>query len=247
MSKNPWRKHLRDALHWLTGAADTPISTKPGLLRFPLTSAGNPLPVIYLSHYTEEISHHIHRAKYGADWATAMALTRQMQSLPAELAWRAQCARLVPIPPDPERLRTRGFHLPALLAKGLGAHWQMAISVGALKKVHTSPEQARRSRQARQAMDAGVFIATGRSLRQGQPAVLIDDVMTTGATLRAAAQAWQRHGGEVLGAVVLAYVPAAGGPPPKRSSREAGHEQAPPQADQKRWHTGLWERAEGIR
>ncbi|MFZ9314030.1 MAG: ComF family protein [Burkholderiaceae bacterium] len=247
MPKTVWKQWLHSGLRWLTGATDAPISTAPGLLAFSLTPAGDPLPVLYLSQYTEEISQHIHRAKYGADWATATALARCMQSLPADMPWKARGVRLVPVPPDPERLRTRGFHLPALLAKALGTHWQTAVSIGALKKVHASPEQAKRSRQARHAMDAGVFVATERTRRQGPAAVLVDDVMTTGATLRAAAQAWQRHGGEVLGAVVLAYVPAPGGTPPERSGREAGHEQAPSKADQTRWHTGLWERTEGIR
>ena len=201
MPKTPWRPRLRAFLRWLSGVTDTPIATEPGLMDFPLTEAGNALPVLYLSQYTDEMSHHIHRAKYGADWATAMALARRMESLPTAVPWDTQGAHLLPVPPDPERLRTRGFHLPALLAKSLGAHWQMAVSLGGLKKVRPSPEQAKRSRRERQAIDADLFTATGRSHRQRQAAVLVDDVMTTGATLRAAADAWQgssRRGGSGL-------------------------------------------------
>lgn len=246
MPKTPWRPRLRAFLHWLSGVTDTPISTEPGLLTFPLLEAGSPLPVLYVSRYTDEIAHHIHRAKYGADWATAMTLARLMQSLPTSVPWNTQSARLVPIPPDPERLRARGFHLPALLTKNLGSHWQMAVSLGGLKKVRPSPEQAKRSRRERQAIDADLFTATGRSHRQRQAVVLVDDVMTTGATLHAAAEAWQRSGGQVLGAVVLAYVPAPG-TSPEGPTGGLSQEKAPAQIDKPRWHTALWERTEGIR
>jgi len=246
MPKTPWRQHLRAGLRWLAGVPDTPIATEPGRLAFPLTEAGSPLPVLYVSRYTDEMSHHIHRAKYGADWATAMALARLTQSLPTAVPWDTLGTRLLPVPPDPERLRTRGFHLPALLAKGLGSHWQMAVLLGGLKKLRASPEQAKRSRQERQAIDAGLFAATRRLHRQRQAVVLVDDVMTTGATLRAAAEAWQRSGGQILGAVALAYVPAPDSPPqgpPGGPSQEA----SPAQRNKARWHSGLWERTEGIR
>ena len=246
MPKTPWRPRLRAFLRWLSGVTDTPIATEPGLMDFPLTEAGNTLPVLYLSRYTDEMSHHIHRAKYGADWATAMALARRMESLPTAVPWDTQGAHLLPVPPDPERLRTRGFHLPALLAKSLGSHWQMAVSLGGLKKVRPSPEQAKRSRRERQAIDADLFTATGRSHRQRQAAVLVDDVMTTGATLRAAADAWQRSGGQVLGAVVLAYVPAPSSPG-QSPAGEPRQEEASAQVHKARWHAGLWERTEGIR
>lgn len=246
MPKTPWRQRLRAGLRWLAGVTDTPISTEPGLLAFPLTQAGEPLPVLYASCYTDDISQHIHRAKYGADWATAMALARLMQTLPADVPWATQGTCLVPVPPDPKRLRTRGFHLPALLAKGLGSHWQMAVSLGGLKKVRTSPEQAKRSRQERQAIDAGLFSATGRLHGQRQSMVLVDDVMTTGATLRAAAEAWQRSGGRVLGAVVLAYVPAPG-TTSQGSAGGSGHDTVREHSKETRWHAALWERTEGIR
>lgn len=246
MPKTPWRPRLRTVLQWLSGVTDTPISTAPGLRDFPLTPAGDPLPVLYVSQYTEEISRHIHRAKYGADWATAMTLARLMQSLPAPGTWDTQGVRLLPIPPDPARLRTRGFHLPALLAKGLGSCWHMPVSLGGLKKVHASPEQAKRSRQERQAIDPDLFQATGRSHGHRHAVVLVDDVMTTGATLRAAANAWQRGGGRVLGAVVLAYVPAPG-TSLEGSTGGLSQEKAPAGVDKPRWHTALWERTEGIR
>jgi len=81
---------------------------------------------------------------------------------------------------------------------------------------------------------------------QRQSMVLVDDVMTTGATLRAAAEAWQRSGGRVLGAVVLAYVPAPG-TTSQGSAGGSGHDTVREHSKETRWHAAFWERTEGIR
>ncbi|MEU4182437.1 phosphoribosyltransferase family protein, partial [Micrococcus luteus] len=66
--------------------------------------------------------------------------------------------------------------------------------------------------------DAAAVVLTGR-LPAGAPVLLVDDVLTTGATLAALAEAVRRAGGHPVGAVVLAAVapprdPAEPGPRP---------------------------------
>ncbi len=225
-------------MQWLWASSEERFLLAPGQTDLFIGGAEPVIPVLYASTYTPEVSAQIHRAKYGKDWPSAVSLARAIRgvALPPDLT-SAQTL-LVPVPPDPRRLVTRGFHLPALLAKSLGRHWRVRVRLGGLTKTRTTPEQARRSRIARQQTTHGLFVS-GRPLKTHNTHVLlVDDVMTTGATLRAAAYAVGQAGGRVLGAVVLAYVPA----PDQRDQRPTAiRDETLP------WHRNLWEHTEGVR
>lgn len=197
---------------------------------------------LYATPYTPEIATALHRAKYGRDWPSAKALTRLAAGLPCPDAWHKEKPVLVPVPPDPRRLAARGFHLPALVAQTLRQRWHIEACLGALRKTRHTTEQARRSRQARQQTDPQLFVVSPRALGRrpdGFATILVDDVMTTGATLAATGKAVGAYGGRVVGAVVLAYVP--------EKTPLAQQDLGQADADQGPWFRQIWERTEGIR
>lgn len=113
---------------------------------------------------------------------------------------------LLPIPPAPERARQRGFHHTLLLAQalrlGLPINTQTLLRLPEVLGQH----QALRKKQDRLRAMRGAFVLAPehQTVLQGQRVLLLDDVMTTGATLHSAAQTLLQTGAAQVSAVVLA-------------------------------------------
>jgi predicted amidophosphoribosyltransferase len=126
------------------------------------------------------------------------ALRRAVDALVAEAReerdFGAQPLALVPIPSSARSYRRRGFHPVELMASRGGLH-----SVRVLRHTRRVADQRALGRRDRAANMAGAFALRG-VLRPGCAVVLIDDVVTTGATLDAAAATLRAGGARVLGA-----------------------------------------------
>ena len=103
-------------------------------------------------------------------------------------------AALVPVPIHRDRLRERGYNQAALLAKALGRAAGRPVAEP-LARSRPTTKQHRLNRSARLQNLRGAFVATGRP-----PAtvILIDDIITTTATLEACASVLQERGAEAV-------------------------------------------------
>lgn len=142
--------------------------------------------------------------KYHGVRGLAWPLARPMAgTLPADLP----VCHLVPVPLHRRRRRTRGFNQAELLAGLVGRHLGLEVDDRSLVRSRATGQQARLDDdRERRANLAGAF--TWRGARPRRPIVLVDDIVTSGATAREAAWAVVRAGGRVLG--VLACGVAAG-------------------------------------
>jgi ComF family protein len=111
---------------------------------------------------------------------------------------------LVPVPLAASRLRERGFNQAELVARALGERWDMPAAV-LLTRDRDGPAQRGSSVTERRLQVRGAFRATGVP---AMPAAvcLVDDVITTGATLSACARALRHGGVRAVGAVAFARV-----------------------------------------
>lgn len=115
---------------------------------------------------------------------------------------------IVPVPLHYTRLVMRGFNQSGWLAQAVGRTSGKPVLVDALVRTRRTPSQAGLARKARRRNVTGAFRV--RKRREGRIAgahvLLIDDVLTTGATLSACTRALKRAGARQVDVLVLARV-----------------------------------------
>lgn len=109
---------------------------------------------------------------------------------------------LVAVPLHRDRLVERGYNQAGLLASALGSRLKLRVNHRCLVRVRATAAQARLGALERAQNISGAFQA-GTRLR-GERVILVDDVATTGSTLRACAAALREVGTQCAGALVVA-------------------------------------------
>jgi ComF family protein len=113
---------------------------------------------------------------------------------------------LVPVPLHPARRRRRGFNQAEWLAAAVGARVGLAVS-DCLERAGPRGTQVGRDRAQRlSGISGSIKLATERAPPR-QRAVLVDDVVTTGATLAACAAVLRHHGTAEVVAIAYARTP----------------------------------------
>lgn len=122
-------------------------------------------------------------------------------------------AILIPAPLHWRRLLARRYNQAALLAAAVSGATGARVIFDGLKKVRPTPPQQSLSADARRRNVAGAFAVRPERAAAiaGAHIVLIDDVLTTGATLSACARALNKAGAASVDALVLARVVRGGG------------------------------------
>jgi ComF family protein len=189
------------ALHWLgqlglrilappyCAACDAPLATDAVFCAVCAATVATP---------PETVPGGVSAAGYGGAVASAIARFK-FRSRPdlarplAHLLVRAHMASgsatfsdfVIPVPLHRARLRERGYNQAALLARPLAAFFGVPCVPGALSRVRAAPPQATLNARDRATNLIGSFRANHSHLVRGKRILLVDDVRTTGATLRA--------------------------------------------------------------
>lgn len=125
----------------------------------------------------------------------------------------AEADVIVPLPLHRRRLWTRKFNQAALIAQEVGRLSGVAVDVAALTRIRATRPQVGLSERERAENVRGAFrvAAAHRAAIEGRRVVLVDDVLTTGATVSAATRALKRAGAARVDVLTFARV-APGGP-----------------------------------
>ena len=115
---------------------------------------------------------------------------------------------IIPMPLHPQRLQKRGFNQAAEIARHAAKKLNVPWSADTLYRLHDTAAQAGLRREERWANLRGAFSCTKPLL--GKHILLIDDVLTTGASLSACAEVLRYAGASRVDVAVLARTPEPG-------------------------------------
>jgi ComF family protein len=148
----------------------------------------------------------VHGLKYGDRLDLSPMMGRWLYHAGRELL--ADADALVPVPLHWRRLWARRFNQSAMLAAVISAESGVPVAAGALKRVKATAQQVGLSRTARAANVQGAFRVPkeGKAAVSGRRLVLVDDVLTSGATLEGCARALLRAGAANVDALIFARV-----------------------------------------
>lgn len=152
--------------------------------------------------YAAPLDQLIQRLKYAHDLSVARALGEIMACVADGIVFDL----ILPVPLHRARLAERGFNQSVELARPLSRRAGMPLSLAALQRARQTSSQAGLSLLARRRNMRGAFQALGRF--DGQRVLVVDDVMTTGATLDAVARCLKQAGASEVVNLVCARTPS---------------------------------------
>ena len=182
------------------------------------TSPGNPVEKLFFGraeithaaavyYFTKDslLQHILMQLKYRSNKEAGFFLGRMMGYALQKAERFSEIDMLVALPLNPKKESIRGYNQAALLCQGISEVWGRPILQEAVTRIRFTESQTRQNRVSRWQNMEGVFDVTDKSLLQNRHLLLVDDVITTGATLEACASAILGCEGAKLSIVTAAY------------------------------------------
>jgi ComF family protein len=168
--------------------------------------------MICATTYEPPISDAIQALKYGSASSLAPILGKfivAVQTGFVQTGFKPVCTPLtpllLPVPIHARRQRERGFNQAELLARTICEQTGWEIRTDLLSRTRYTQPQAKLDKKARQTNLSNAFVLTNKDAITGRYVILVDDVLTTGATLTACAQALKTGQPASITGLCLAY------------------------------------------
>lgn len=154
----------------------------------------------------------VYALKYDGWHAVAKPMARRMARLDWPLDVVRERTALVPVPLSSTRQRERGYNQAERLASALSAEWRIPVWNDVLKRNRDTRSQVRLTPSERASNVSRAFVAADlvRTRLRGAHIVLVDDVITTAATINACAQALADGGARIISCVTFGRAPEPG-------------------------------------
>jgi ComF family protein len=161
-------------------------------------AAGNPIEKIFYGrlpmnagaaawyfHKNSALQALLFQLKYKSNKEVGLFMGKQMGALLAASERFASIDALVPVPLHPQALSKRGFNQAALICEGIGQVWHKPVLTGAIARTKHTSTQTKQTRAERWDNMENAFTIKDPTSINGKHLLIIDDVITTGATIEA--------------------------------------------------------------
>lgn len=142
-------------------------------------------------YYAKEsnFAHLLHEAKYNHKPWVNYHLATQFAAELAHAGWQQGIDLIIPVPISRRRQRQRGYNQSAEIVRALSAYWHIDYDLSALERVGEIGSQVGRNYTERLEIFGECIRVTCPDRLRGRHILLVDDVMTSGATLSVCARA----------------------------------------------------------
>ncbi|MFZ9662079.1 MAG: ComF family protein [Chitinophagaceae bacterium] len=147
----------------------------------------------------------IHQIKYKGEADLAIFMGRLMGMALQDSNRFSTIEGIVPVPLHPRKFKIRGYNQAQLLSEGISEITGLPVFTSALIRNQSSETQTHKNRMERWENVDGLFSFLPDETGNTKGILLVDDVMTTGATLEACAQAIIREKNTELSIATLAF------------------------------------------
>lgn len=152
-----------------------------------------------------KVQHLIHALKYKGNQETGVYLGKLLGADLIQSELYKSVDLVIPVPLHPKKQHKRGFNQSDCIAKGIGQAMRIPVITDKLVRTMHTSSQTRKSRESRWDNVKGVFEVTDYLEFENKHVLIVDDVLTTGATLESCAETLLRIQGVRVSVATLAY------------------------------------------
>ncbi len=153
----------------------------------------------------------VHTFKYGGRWSLARDMGRWFGRALADTDAYAGVDAIVPVPLHPLKVLKRGYNQSEYIARGMGLSMEVPLEVRSVVRRVNNPSQTQTAtHRERWENVEGIFAVRRPEQLRGRHILLVDDVMTTGATIGSCAEAIYRAVPDVRISIAVLYASKQG-------------------------------------
>lgn len=159
----------------------------------------------YQNYYLKETIHHL-KYQFIKDLAAPLAnlIIKSLELKFNKDFFNNPNIVLVPVPLHPKKLRQRGFNQAELIANSIGNYFNLDTKLALKKTRSTKPQMTIEEKDERLKNLKNAFVCGDENSVAGKTIFLIDDVMTTGATLEECSRVLKQAGAKKIWKIVAA-------------------------------------------